>query len=350
MIRARQHVGKIALTIAVAGLVAGVRAADWQPPKDNLITEKQLVSYLQVQKEAIDNWRAAGKAIEGSQSSGAAMALALRNDEKFKASLVAHGLTSDEYSWVANKVWQAYGAVKVEEVVTDAQKGLEQQKKTNQQKLADLKQKLAAYEAAQKNGRRVMSKDDRDQAIASAKSDQQSALDEAKQRADEAAQAHQEAGKADDDAKAADNAAKNPPSDVSADDRPGFIEQKKTEAQQFRDAAREARDKETEAKKAEAESRSKAATAASRVANPDLAVTDDEKAEIKKQNNDQIAALKGEIADTEQGLKMLDESRDSMAKALQPTDPAPPKNVELVKRHRAEFEQSWGMKPQSKSS
>jgi hypothetical protein len=348
MSRARKQLW-FTLTIALAALAAPLLAADWQAPKDNLITEKQFTSYIQVQKEAIDNWRAAGKAIEGSQSSAAAMALVLRNDEKFKASLVAHGLAPDEYSWVGNKVWQAYGALKVQEIVAKAQKGLDEQKQANQQKLSELKQKLGGYEKAQKDGRRVMSKEDRDQAVASAKSDQQSALDEAKQHADEAAQAHQEATKAEESAKSADNLAKNPPSDVSADDRAGFIEQKKSEAQQFRDSAKEARDKEAEAKKAEAESRSKAAAAASRAVNPDLPVSGDEKADVKKQNDDQIADLKKQIADTERGLKMLDESRDSVAKALQRgDDQPPPQNVELVKKHLAEFEQSWGMKPQTK--
>jgi hypothetical protein len=46
---------------------------------------------------------------------------------------------------------------------------------------------------------------------------------------------------------------------------------------------------------------------------------------------------------------MLDESRDSVAKALQHgDDQPPPQNVELVKKHLAQFEQSWGMKPQGK--
>ena len=349
MSQVRRQLAAILATVVLALSAGNLRGADWQPPKDNRVTEKQLTSYLQVQKEAIDNWRAAGKAIEGSQSSAAAMALVLRNDEKFKASLAAHGLAPDEYSWVGNKVWQAYSALKVQEVVANAQKGLDEQKTTNQQKLAELKQKLTVYEKAQKDGRRVMTPDERQQAITSAKSDQQSTLDEAKQHADEAAQAHQEATKADDDAKTADNAAKNPPSDVSADDRPGFIEQKKNEAQQFRDAAKEAREKEAEAKKAEAEARAKAATAAGRVANPDLPVTDDEKNDVKKQNEDQVTDLKTQISDTERGLKMLDESRDSVAKALQGgADQPPPQNVELLKKHLAEFEQSWGMKPQGK--
>ena len=331
---------------AVLLTIPQARGADWQPPKDEVFTEKQLTNYLQVQKETLDNWRAAGKVIDGSQSSGAAIALVLRNDEKFKASLAARGMTQEEYGWLGGKVWQAYSGLMMEDMRQKTQADIEQQKKATQQKLADMKASLANYQKAQKEGRRVMTKEEREQAVASAKEDQKSALDEAKQHGDEAAAARKDAEKADADARAADAAAKNPPADVSADDRPGFVEQKKNEAQQFRDAAKEARDKEAEAKKAEAESKAKAAASGKRVTDPDLAATDDEKSDVKKRNEEQIASIQNEIKDTEQGLKLLDESGGSMLKAFQQQDgdKAPPKNVELIKKHRAEFEQTWGMK------
>ena len=60
--------------LCITGTAQLLRAADWQAPKDELVTEKELTNYFQVQKEAIDNWRAAGKAIEGSQSSNMAIA------------------------------------------------------------------------------------------------------------------------------------------------------------------------------------------------------------------------------------------------------------------------------------
>jgi hypothetical protein len=326
-------------------------AADWQAPKDDLVTEKQLTNYFQVQKEAIDNWRAAGKAIEGSQSSATAVALALRNDEKFKASLATRNMTMDEYSWIGAKVWQAWAALQREQVIAEATKGIDQQKKTNEQKLADLKTKLAQYEKAQANGRRVMTKEDRESAIASAKSDEQSAADEAKQHGDDATAAHQEMTKAESDAATAENLAKNPPADVSADERAGYIDQKKSEAQSFRDAAKQAKAKEEDALKAKADSLAKAAAAHNRVANPDAPVTDDETAEIKKQNDEAIASTKSEITDTEQGLKLLNESAASLVKSFQQsdTDKAPRPNVELLRKHRIDFEQALGLaKPAAK--
>ena len=331
--------------VCAAGSCQSLRGADWQAPKNDLVTEKELTSYFQVQKEAIDNWRAAGKAIEGSQSSSTAIALALRNDEKFKASLASRSMSMEEYSWIGAKVWQAWAAMQREQVIAEATKGIDQQKKTNEQKLADLKSKLVQYEKAQADGRRVMSKEDRDAAITSAKSDEQSALDEAKQHADDAASAHQELTKAESDAAAAEALAKNPPSDVSTDDRAGYIDQKKTESQGFRDAAKEAKTKEDEALKAQAEAKAKAASMHNRVIKPDVPTTDEEKAEVKKQNDEAIAGAKTEISDTEQGLKLLNESAQSFMKSFQQTDTdkAPAPNVELLRKHRGEFEQALGL-------
>lgn len=337
----RTSVLGVTLALVVSCAVAG---AAWEPPKDGVVTEKQLVNCLQVQKEALDNWKAAGKAVDGSASGAAAMAVYLNADSKFKGSLAAHGMTQEEYQWVSEKVWEAWGALTMEKLLADTQKGLAEQRKTNEQKLADLKQRLSAYEKAQAEGRRVMSKDEREQAIQSAKAEQQSALDESRQHTDDLKQAGEEASKAEADAKAADALAKNPPSDVSADDRPGYIDQKKTEAQQARDAAKDAREKEAEAKKLLEESNAKAAAAGKRAANPDAPTTDDEKADVKKANEEEIASLKTDIADSEKGLKLLDESGQTFAKSMQDQrgkDGTPQQNVDLVRKHKSEFEAIW---------
>jgi hypothetical protein len=96
--------------LCAAGSAPMLRAADWQAPKDELVTEKETVGYCQVYKETMDNYRAAGKAIEGSQSAGAALALALRNDEKFKASVAAHGMTMDKNIRGSAPSWRRRGA------------------------------------------------------------------------------------------------------------------------------------------------------------------------------------------------------------------------------------------------
>ena len=318
----------------------------WEQPKDGVVAEKQLVACLDIQKQALDNLKASGKALEGSQSGALALAAMMNNDAKFKASLAAHGMSQEEYNWVGGQIWQAWGGVIADKMVANSQKALAEQKKTNEQKVADLKKKLAQYEKAQAEGRRVMTKEERDQAIESAKGDRQSALDEAKQHAEELKQAQEDATKADNDAKAADALAKNPPADVTADDRPGYIDQKKTDAQQARDAAKEAREKAAEAKKLQDESNPKVAALDKQIADVDLPVSDEDKAEVKKANEEEIASLKTDIAEGEKGIQLLDESGQTFARSMQEQrakDPIPQQNIDLLKKHQADFEKVWGV-------
>lgn len=337
------------LPIVLVVLVATVPArADWTPPKDNVVTEKQVTSYLQVLKQALVDFRAAGNAAENVQSASAGMALYLKTDARFKSNLASHHLTEQEYQWVGERLLEAWGTTIGDQVLTNANKGMVEQRRTIQQRLDETKAKLAAYEKARAAGRRVMTKEERQSAIDAAKSDQQSAQDEARQHEDEMKQFTADAAKADDDATAADALAKHPPSDVSADDRPAYIEGKKADAQTARDAAKDAREKLDEAKKACDESLAKAAAAKNKMADPDLPTTDDEKAEVKKQNEETIASLKTEIMQGEQGMKQMDEAMAEFAKNMQAQrakNPVPPQNVDVFKKHQAEWEAAWGMKP-----
>ena len=333
--------------VALGLLIAGGAWAAWQEPKDGVMSEKQLTTYLEVQKDAIAQWKASGKALEGSQSSAAAMAVMLRNDTKFKANLASHGMSEQEYAWVGAKAWEAWSGVLMDKLAENTQKELEKQRGAKQKELADLNSKLATYENARKDGRRVMTRDERDSAINSAKDDQKSAVDEAKQHADEAKQAHDDAAKGDNDAKAADTLAASPPPEVSADDRQGFIDGKKQEAQTARDAAKEARDKEAEAKKAEAESKAKADAAGRRMKNPDVSVTDDEKAEVNKQHDEMIAAARADIDNVKQAINILDESGGAIVKQFQDQkkqNKTPEQNMDLLKKHLKEFQDAWGIR------
>ncbi|HEY2589374.1 MAG TPA: hypothetical protein VGI81_26750 [Tepidisphaeraceae bacterium] len=325
--------------------------AEWTPPKDNVLTEKQVTRYLQALKQALDDFRAAGNSAENMQSASAGMALYLKTDAKFKANLASRNLTEQEYSWVGERLIEAWGTTISGQVLTSANKGMVEQRKTIQQRLDESKTKLATYEKAQAQGRRVMTKEERQSAIDSAKSDQQSVQDEAKQHDDEIKQFTADAAKADDDAKAADALAKNPPSDVSADDRAGYIEGKKADAQAARDASKDAREKLDEAKKARDESLAKVAAAKKKVADPDLPTTDDEKADVKKQNEETIASLKTEIVQGEQGMKQMDEAMAEFARNMQEQrakNPVAQQNIDLFKKHQAEWEAAWGIKGETK--
>lgn len=342
MIPARRTFSLLVLFLLHIGPPA--RAA-WQAPKDNVITEAQLTGYLQILKSALDDARATGKSLNNNPSPAAAIALVQADDAKFKANLATHGMSEEEYRWVAERVSDAWGATMASKVMSDATATILEQRKKGQQSIDDLKVKLADYQKAQAAGRRVMSKDERQSAIDSAKSDQQSALDEAKQHEDEIKQYTADAAKGDADAKAADELAKNPPPDVSADDRQAYIDGKKTEAQSARDAAKEAREKLQEAQKARSESLAKADAAKKKMADPDLPTTDDEKAQVKKENDDMIASLNIDLANAQQGLLQLDQALAQFTKSQQEQQAKiPPQNLQLFKKHQAEFETAWGIK------
>ena len=87
-----------------------------------------------------------------------------------------------------------------------------------------------------------------------------------------------------------------------------FIQDKTNAIQAAKDAGKEAADKVTEAKKAEAESRAKAAAVAGRMKDPDVPVTDDDKAAVKQQNDDKVKELADSIKQTEDGNKLLQEA------------------------------------------
>jgi len=328
----------------VATCTVAVYAADWQEPKDGVYTEKQLTAYIQTMKAHMQTLKAAGKAAEGSSGAGA-IAVYSATNAKFKEELAKNGLTEPEYQWIGNKVFESYGALILQDTIDKSKADMAASMKKNQDELKEKQTKLAEYEKASKDGKRVMTKDDRDSAIKSAKEDQQSALDEAKQHADEAKAAKEEADKADADAKQNDALAKNPPSDVSADDRPGYIEDKKNAAQSARDTAKEARDKQAEALKAEKESRAKADAAAARVKDPEVPTMVEDKAQVKQQNEEMIKQLKEEIDNSQQAIKLLNDSQQNGLKDLESgVSKIPAQNLALLKKHRTEWEDAMGMK------
>lgn len=273
--------------------------AAWQAPKDNVITEAQVTAYLQILKSAMDDARAAGQSINNNPSPTAAIALVQTNDAKFKANLASHNMSEPEYQWVAERVADAWGATMASKFISQATAGLADQRKKTQQSIDEMKAKLADYQKAQASGRRIMTSDQRQSAIDSAKGDLQSALDEAKQHEVEIKQATDDAAKQD-------------------------------------------------AQKARDEALAKAELAKKKIANPDLPTTDDEKEQVTKENQDTITSLNTDLANTQQSLTQQDQVMAQLTKSMQEQqakNPIPPQNVELFKKHQADFNAAWGIKP-----
>lgn len=318
-------------------------AADWAEPKDGKFTEKQLENYIGAQKDLMAYLKAAGKAAEG--SGAGALAVLAGMDDKVNGIFAKHGLQKPEYEWLNTKVWEALGASMVDTALDKASADLAERKKKHADEVAAAKAKLATFEAALKNGARVLTKEQRDDLVKQAKEAQTSALDEAKTHADEAKAAAEEAAKAEADAKASDALAAKPPADVDADGKADYIKGKKEEAGNFRTAAKEVREKEKEARKAEAESKAKAAGFAQQAARPEIPATPDEKEQVKNENTQGVNDAKGELDTLKQAGDLLAEGDATMKKqADEMHKNVNADNLALVKKHLKEIHDAIGIK------
>jgi hypothetical protein len=288
---------------------AGVVLADWQEPKDGKLTEKQVTGYIGVLKELVDLHKAAGKAIDKA-SGPAAMAIVMRTGEKYDAIVKKHGLNDAEMNWVSGKVFEAYGAAEMEILLTEgAQADLAKAGKESDKELADAKARLAAHEAALKDGRRIIDKEEREQIIADAREEQKSAEEEAKEYAKEAKETLAEAARATDP-----------------------------------DEKQDARDRAAEAQQNEKEARARATVAARRIASPDLPANDEEKAELIVEHQRQIARAKDDIKQAEEAAKLIGESSQQTNQLLaEMRKSIPAENIALMKKHAKAFKQALGI-------
>ncbi|MGD0461097.1 MAG: hypothetical protein ABSB74_01285 [Tepidisphaeraceae bacterium] len=320
-------------------LLAGSAGAQWKPPADRKFSEDQLKVFLDAQKDWLAENAKILHDISTAPTEGARLAAAGDLDRRYQACLQRHHISREEFEWISQQALAAWSAITyLDQAFKNAGDQIESQTEENSAKLVDAQNRLAACQKAQKEGVRVMTAGDRDEAVKSAKADQQSALDEAKQRGDDAAAAEAEAKQHDADAKAADELASHPPSDVSADDRPAYIDNKKTEAQTAREAAKDARSREEDAKKAQADAAARASAAAQKAAHPEAPVTDDEKASVKADNDAAVAAAQGDIAECQQRsvqlAATLQQLKDS---ARQMSQDVPEENMAIMRKYAERY-------------
>jgi hypothetical protein len=347
----------IAVLLGVVGAVASPVRADFEPPKDGKLTEKQLTNYIDVKRDQFAAMTAAAKAADGTKSSAAGLAIYSNLTEKMDAAITKHGMTKPEFDWVDGVVgkswmyafwaqqWDDYGKPDIEKQIKD---------KETERDAA--KAKLADYEKANKDGKRILTKEQRDAAVQSATSDRDSATSDVKDKQDAVKQVQDEIKQHEKEAADADALAKNPPAEVSADDRPGYVEGKKNEAQTARDAAKEAGDRLKEAQKNLDDAKTKLATTNDKLAHPEMPQTDDEKTQVKAENERAIADAKSTIDGDEQGISALKETLSGgppmlaqMMKADEKDKPDPD-NLALMKKHIKEYlsaigqEKMWEVK------
>jgi hypothetical protein len=333
---------------ALAGMllaltVATKAAAEFTPPADGKLKEKQLANYIDVKKDQYSAMQSASNAAEGTQSSAAGLAIYANMSNKMDAAITNHGMTKEEFTWVdgvVGKLW--YIAMWQQQWEDTGKPDLEKQIKAKEADRDDAKSSLAQYEQAQKDGKRVMTKDQRDTELQSATADRDTAAEEVKSHEGEVKQIKEEIAGHDKDAADADALAKTPPADIAADDRQTYIDQKKTDSQTARDASKEATDRLKDAQKNLDDSKAKVTALNGQIDHPEIPVSDDDKAQVKQQNDQAIADAKSKIDSDEQGIGALKEALAGgppmLATLLQdPKEKPDPDNLALVKKHIKEY-------------
>ncbi len=320
---------------AVVLLLAISTQAEWKPPADRKFSEDQLTVFLDTQKDWLDENAKILHDISESQTQAARIAAAGDLDKRYQACLARHNISRPEYEWLAQQSMAAWSSLTFfDKAFKDTNDQMDGQTKENATKLADAQARLATYQKAQRDGVRVMSPEDRAEAIKSGKDEQQSALDEAKQRGDDATAAKAEAKQQDADAKTAEDLAANPPADISSDDRPAYIDNKKSEAKAARAAAIDAFTRESEALKSQADAEARAAVAALKAASPETPITPDEKAIVKSDNAAAVAEAQADITECQQqSTQMAAESRQMKISAQQMKTNIPQENLDLMRKY-----------------
>jgi hypothetical protein len=337
----------IAVGIFVLGASsAGIAAADFTPPKDGKLTEKQVTEYIDVKKDQMDAIKAASNAASN-QSSTANLAIAMHMNEKIDAAIAAHGMSKDEFNWVDGVVGKLWMIAVFQERWDDIDKpDLEKQIKDKQADRDAAKAKLDTYQKAQKDGVRVITKDQRDTAVQSATADRDSAGTDVKDIQTNIKQVNDEIAGHDKDAADDEALAKNPPADVSADDKPGYIDGKKNDAQTARDAAKEGRDRLAELQKTLDEAKAKQAAAQARIDHPEKPATDDDKAQVKQENDQAITDAKTMMDNDDQAIATLKDTiagGSPMVKSTIGDEKPDPDNLALVQKHIKEYLAAMGL-------
>jgi hypothetical protein len=331
------YVRSIPALVVFLLLLTGSLMAQWIPPKDNKLTEAELQTYLQTQKD----WQSESAQIQIAATQKGLANQAAEMGQDYQVCLDRHHISKEEFDWAGQRAADAWSTMNyLDGAYAQAKQRIDAEEQDVDAALAAAQKQLLMYQDAQLNGWRILSADDRAAIIKIAQDDKKAALEEVKRHADDAAAAESDARQHDADAKSADDEAANPPGDVSADDRDVYIQNKKDEAAAARASAKEARVEEADAKKAEADAQAQADAAAQRIEHPEIPVTDDEKLQAKAENDEGIAKAQGEIKDVNQRKQKIDAERAALEKTKQAmTSGVPEENIELMRKYGDQYKE-----------
>jgi hypothetical protein len=159
----------IAFLVGIS-LLTRFAAAEWKEPADKIFTEEQLKTYLDTEQDWLQITQQMMRDVTDSKT-GAEQAAAVHNiDQKYQECLDKHHISKAEFEGIGRQAIQAWGVVSVlDQSSLQTQDQLDSQAAQIDAKLADAQKQLAIYQDAQKNGVWVMTQQDCNAVIKSAK-------------------------------------------------------------------------------------------------------------------------------------------------------------------------------------
>lgn len=325
-------------------LIASPAFAQWQEPEDGKFTEKQLTDYLAVTKQIIEDAKAAGKAVEESPNAIAAMTIAARTGEKFQAALASKNMSEDEFNWLGNKVWEAYGVALMSKEWDKGLAGIKAQQDANNRELEATKAKLADVQRQRAETRRTITPEERTAAVEKLQADRPAVAEELDAQKESVKQAQSDIDKYEAQFKEAESLAQNPPADVTPENRAQFIDDRKHDAESAESNLNEARQRFAEANKSVAETQARLDAIDQRIKDPTAPASDEDKQQIQQENDSIVADLQSKISHHEQAAKELSATEESFKTMIAESQANVNKdNVELLSRHTQDIADALGI-------
>jgi hypothetical protein len=314
---------------------------DWKEPADKRLTEDELKSYIATADEwASENAKLMAQ-IKSASSDEEKLAVVGKLDQEHRDCLQRHNMSEAEFNWVAERAMDAWTvATYVDDASVKAAASIKARMEENEANLAEAEKRLESFQEALKAGRRVLSEDEMARVKRMATDDHQAALDEIKRHDEEIKTAQDEADAHDGEAKSEEALAKNPPANISASERDGYVDERNKDAQAARDAAKEARDQMTEAMNAKAAAQAMADAKQKEMDHPEVPVLDEDIAMTKQRDEAGIAEAQSDIGTCQK----IDAQLQAVSAQMQKTSSdlqasAPAENVELMRKYSTEYKQ-----------
>lgn len=324
---------------AVCAMVAGQS----QQPNDAVFSEKELNDFLAAAQAglALNN---IPKAPEDGRSLGA-WAASAGADEKFRKIITDQGMAVEDFCRLAELAGHAWAVIAAEDLAQQAENQLQNHLQQNAQRVELLERTIAQQETALNSQMREPSAEQRQALVDMASQEYRTALDEQAEHLAAARVAAEEAAQADALAAEITRTLGYPPPDLSQEDQFAWIAQQNQALAAARESSAQAKAREQEFRQAAARCQVRADAARRRIDNPDLPLTDEEKARFLQQTQQSIQRARDELATLTQETRQLEQSaKAAREKADQLRSRTPGRNVALVRKHRAEFEEIFRLK------